>query len=92
MTQVTVRLPAVLTQLVSCDRNVEVSGRTVGDALQDLVRQQPALSLHLFDDGGSLRRLVLCFCNQDGVRDARDLGRELKPGDTITIVNSVAGG
>ena len=92
MTRVTVRLPSVLTQLLSCDRRIDVCGRTVGDALRDLVEQQPGLSLHLFDDTGSLRRLVLCFCNQDDVRGQEGLDRVLQPGDTITIVNSVAGG
>ena len=92
MTRVTVRLPPVLTQLLSCDRRIDVCGRTVGDALRDLVQQQPGLALHLFDDTGSLRRLVLCFCNQDNVREQGGLDRVLEPGDTITIVNSVAGG
>lgn len=92
MTRVTVRLPPVLTQLLSCDRRIDVRGHTVGDALRDLVEQQPGLGLHLFDDTGALRRLVLCFCNRDNVRGPEDLDRVLEPGDTITIVNSVAGG
>ncbi len=92
MTRVTVRLPPVLTQILSCDRRIDVCGHTVGDALRDLVNQQPGLALHLFDDTGSLRRLVLCFCNQDDVRGEDGLARVLQPGDTITLVNSVAGG
>ena len=92
MTRVTVRLPPVLTQLLSCDRRIDVCGHTVGDALRKLVEQQPGLALHLFDDTGALRRLVLCFCNQDNVRGQEGLDRVLQPGDTITIVNSVAGG
>ncbi len=92
MTRVTVRLPPVLTQLLSCDRRIDVCGDTVGDALRDLVEQQPGLALHLFDDTGSLRRLVLCFCNQDDVRGQEGLDRVLRPGDMITIINSVAGG
>jgi molybdopterin converting factor small subunit len=56
------------------------------------VAQQPGLALHLFDDTGSLRRLVLCFCNQDNVRGREGLDRVLQPGDTLTILSSVAGG
>lgn len=90
--RVTVRLPPALRELVACERSVEVSGHTVGDALRDLVEQQPALALHLFDETGALRRLVLCFCNHEDLRGAGGLERVLEPGDTITLVNSVAGG
>ena len=90
--RVTVRLPATICQLLSCDRQIEVCGRTVGDALHDLVAKQPGLALHLFDDVGELRRLVLCFCNQDNIRGTEGLQRVLQPSDTLTIVNSVAGG
>ena len=92
MTRVTVRLPPVLSELTACERRIEVDGRTVGDALRELVDRRPALSLHLFDESGNLRRLVLCFCNEDNIREDQDFARELRPGDTITIVNSVAGG
>jgi molybdopterin synthase sulfur carrier subunit len=92
MAQVTVRLPPALSQLLGCDRRIEVSGRTVGDALHDLVKKEPGLALHLFDDTGSLRRLVLCFCNQDNIRGQEGLDRVLADEDMITILNSVAGG
>jgi molybdopterin converting factor small subunit len=92
MAQVTIRLPPALSQLLSCDRRIEVCGRTVGDALHDLVKKEPGLALHLFDDTGSLRRLVLCFCNQDNIRGQEGLDRVLADEDMITILNSVAGG
>ena len=92
MIRVTVRLPPVLTQILSCDRRIDVCGHTVADALRDLVNQQPGLALHLFDDTGSLRRLVLCFCNQDNIRGQEGLDRVLADEDMITILNSVAGG
>ena len=92
VTGVTVRLPPVLCELVSCERKIEASGHTVGDALHDLVRREPGLALHLFDDSEALRRLILCFCNRDNIREREDLDRVLRPGDEITIVNSVAGG
>ena len=46
----------------------------------------------VFDETGSLRRLVLCFCNQEQVRGAEGLARVLETGDSITIMGSVAGG
>jgi adenylyltransferase/sulfurtransferase len=92
MTPVTVRLPPALCELLACDRRIEVHGQTVGDALNDLVKKEPGLGLHLFDETGALRRLVLCFCNQENIRDREGLDQSLASGDEITIINSVAGG
>jgi molybdopterin converting factor small subunit len=90
--RVTVRLPRVLSELTSCERRLEVAGETLGEALGDLVQKEPALAHHLFDDTGALRRHVLCFCNAVAGPSRADLDHPLDSGDTITIVNSVAGG
>lgn len=88
----TVRLPRVLSELTSCRRLIDVTGDTLGEALGDLVRKEPALAHHLFDDTGAVRRHVLCFCNEVAARSRAELDHPLRAGDTIAIVNSVAGG
>jgi molybdopterin synthase sulfur carrier subunit len=92
MPGVTVRLPRVLCELTSCERQVDVTGETLGEALDDLVRKRPALGQHLFDDTGAVRRHVLCFCNEVAAPNRAELDQPLAAGDEITIVNSVAGG
>lgn len=92
MSRVVVQLPRVLTDLLACDAAIGVEGATVREALDDLVRREPALGLHLFDEGGRLRRHVLCFWNEVQARDRADLEQALRDGDRLTIVNSVAGG
>lgn len=92
MSKVTVQLPRVLADLVSCERRVVVEGATVAEALQDLVRRHPEFGLHLFDDTGALRRHVLCFCNEVTTQTRAEQGRALVEGDKLTLVNSVAGG
>lgn len=89
---VTVRLPAVLAEISGGERRIEVAGATLREALSDLVRQRPGLALHFFDDAGTLRRHILCFHGDDYAREDGDLDRPVVPGDTITILNSVAGG
>ena len=92
MNGVQIKLPAVLAQMVDGERTFDVWGASVGEALDDLVRQRPALSIHLFDEAGQMRRHIVCFCNDRYTKGARALEAPLEPGDTITILNSVAGG
>ena len=90
--QITVRLPRVLANLTGCEQEISVSGDTVAAALDDLIRQYPALGLHVFDDTGALRRHVLCFRNEVAVHSRAELDQLLSVGDHLTLVNSVAGG
>ena len=90
--EIIVRLPRVLADLTACERRIPVRGTTVAEALEDLVRRQPALGLHLFDDGGTLRRHVLCFRNEVAVTSRAELSQPLVAGDQLTLMNSVAGG
>ena len=71
---------------------VEVDGKTVGELLANLTSQYADLRKHLYTEEGRLRSFVNVYVNDD---DIRYLDREqtpLKPGDTISIVPSVAGG
>ena len=92
MVGVTVRLPAVLAEMVEGQRRFEVAGDTIGEVLRDLVRQRPGLAVHFFDDRGAVRRYILCFHNEEYVRGRRSLELPVRPGDVITILGSVAGG
>ena len=92
MGEVTVCLPPVLAQMVDGERRFSVHGDTIGEALQDLVRQRPGLGQHFFDDAGAIRRHILCFHNEVYARGREGVERPITPGDTITILNSVAGG
>jgi molybdopterin synthase sulfur carrier subunit len=87
-----VRVPRVLAELTGCERRLHVAGTTVAEALTDLVRQRPAIRIHLFDDTGELRRHVLCFRNQVAVEQRTELSDRVAPGDELTLMNSVAGG
>ena len=89
---VTVKLPLLLSQLLGGSRTISVSGGTIGQAIDDLVEQRPTLGIHLFDESGQLRGNVLCFCNELCSRGRGGLDLPVEPGDTITILNSVAGG
>lgn len=84
---VVVLLPSLLAAEAGGRREFELEAQTVGDALRGL----PVADL-LFDERGELRRLVNVYV--DGV-DARGHGgveAKLAEGQTLRIVQAVAGG
>lgn len=92
MPRVTLQLPAVLAPMSGGEREIELEGATVAEALADLVRTRPALGVHLFDESGAVRQYIACFHNEAYVLASEGLSRRLEDGDRITILNSIAGG
>ena len=43
-------------------------------------------------EGTSVRRFINVFVNEDNIRDKKELDTELKNGDTVSILPSIAGG
>ncbi|UCB43075.1 MAG: MoaD/ThiS family protein [Dehalococcoidales bacterium] len=72
--------------------NLEVNGSTVGQCLDDLIRQYPESRNWLFDEGGLLR-VVISINNIETVTlDKEGLDRILKAGDELQIFAVVSGG
>jgi adenylyltransferase/sulfurtransferase len=87
-----IRVPTPLRPYTGGAKEVEASGATVAAALEDLVQHHPDLKRHLFDDAGALRSYVNVFLNDDDVRSLQGEATELKPGDRLMIIPSIAGG
>jgi molybdopterin converting factor small subunit len=70
---------------------VEVSGRTVGDCLEDLVQQYPGMKEGLFDKKGKLLNVVEVYVNNESAYP-EELAKSVKNGDEIQIILMLAGG
>lgn len=92
MPSVSVHLPSGLARVADLSGPVSVPAMNVTDALATLVDRAPGLRAHLFDDAGRLRNYINVFVNDRHVRDVRRTACRLGPGDSITIVASIAGG
>ncbi|HJR88500.1 MAG TPA: MoaD/ThiS family protein [Acidimicrobiia bacterium] len=92
MARAVVRLPRLLEPAVGTVRQVEVTGSTIGEAITDLLRQQPTLQVHLFDEQNHLRPHVLCFHNGTPDRDVTHGTAPLSDGDEIVFLQAVSGG
>jgi MoaD family protein len=86
-----IKIPTPLRGFTNNQAQIEVSGTTVGAALNDLVTQYPDLRQHLFN-GGELRNFVNVFVGDEDVRFLNGLNTELQEGDNLRIIPSIAGG
>jgi molybdopterin converting factor small subunit len=83
---VVVVLPAILAREARSKR-FELEAETVGDALRAL----PVSDL-LFDERGALRPLVNVYVDGIDMRDRGGVDAPLAPGQTLRVVQAVAGG
>lgn len=87
-----VLIPTALRQFAGKNDSVEVSGATVGDVMNALTSQHPDLRKQLYNDEGKMRSFVNVYLNDEDIRYLNKDKTEVKDGDTLSIVPSIAGG
>src|SRR5450432_1440993 len=85
-------IPTPLRQYTGKQDTVELAGATVGEVLHSLTSQFGDLRRHLYNDEGKLRSFVNVYVNDDDIRYLDKEATQLKDGDTVSIVPSIAGG
>jgi sulfur-carrier protein len=87
-----VRLPTVLRQHAGGQASVKANGGTVGEVLEDLVRQFPLLAGQVLTDDGAMHKFINVYRNDDDVRYLEKLDTKVSDDDIISILPAVAGG
>ncbi len=80
-----------LQRVVETEGPLVLSGCTIGECLQDLMRQYLAARDLLFDDRGRLVRQVFVFVNEENLSQPR-METPVKDGDTLIIASLITGG
>ncbi|MCS6798856.1 MAG: MoaD/ThiS family protein [Myxococcota bacterium] len=88
---ITVRIPTPLRTLTGGQDEVQASGRTVAEVLDDLEARFPGIKARLCDERG-VRRFVNIYANEEDIRFLDNLQTELRDGDSLSIVPAIAGG
>src|SRR5687767_10735056 len=88
----TIHIPTPLRPFTDKLESVEVNGATVGELLADLTKKYDGLRKHLYSDDGKLRNFVNVYLNDEDIRYLQREQTPVKPGDSLSIVPSVAGG
>ena len=87
-----VRIPPVLRQQAGNQKKVEVTGVTVGEALESLLGQYPGLREQVFTEDGTLNRFVNVYVNGRDVRYEQELETPVGENDEIILLPAMAGG
>ncbi len=87
----TIKIPTPLRAYTDGLATVNVTGATVGEALNDLTDQYTELRPHLFNDA-ELRNFVNIFVEDEDVRFLDGLDTEIEDGTSLRIIPSIAGG
>ncbi len=92
MPSVTVTLPSLLDPATGGVRELTASGKSLREVFADLVKREPRLKRHLFNESGKLRRHVLCFHNGTNTRWLDGWDEPVADGDTVLFMQAVSGG
>jgi adenylyltransferase/sulfurtransferase len=89
----TIFIPTPLRPYAGGEPSVEVSGATVGGALEALTEAHPGLRNQLYSSEGKLRAFVNLYLNDEDVRYLpAGESTPITAADTLSIIPSIAGG
>jgi len=89
---VKVIIPTPLRAYAGKQESVELQAATVAEALSGLTSKFGDLKKHLYTEDGRLRSFVNVYVNDEDIRYLQKDQTQLREGDTISIVPSIAGG
>lgn len=69
-----------------------VEGRTVGEALQAVFAQHPALRSYVVDDQGAVRTHVVVFADGMAIKDRKVLSDAVSETSEIFVMQALSGG
>jgi molybdopterin synthase sulfur carrier subunit len=92
MSTVTVKIPTPLRPITGGQSELKMEAATVGEILRKLDSQYKGFGDRVLDGGSHVKRFINVFVNEDNIRDKKELDTELKNGDTVSILPSIAGG
>ena len=87
----TVRIPPTLRPEVGGSRQVEATGGTVREVLEDLTSRYPALRAQIFEDG-DIAPFVNVYVEGEDVRTLDGIETPVREGATVILLPAMAGG
>src|SRR5262245_32042760 len=89
---ITIVIPTALRAFAGGKTELAVEASTANEALQELTSEFPELRKHLYADEKSLRNFINVYVGDEDIRHLNGLETPIKPGESVLIVPSIAGG
>ena len=89
---VTVKIPTQLRTLTGGSSEVQGSGDTLAELIDDLENSHPGIKERLVDESGTLRRFVNVYLGDEDVRFLDGIETRVAEGGSVSIIPAVAGG
>jgi sulfur-carrier protein len=87
-----VRVPSALRTLTGGNADVDVTARTVRDAIAELDKRHPGIAARLLDGAGAVKPFIRIFVGSEDIGALSGLDTPLGERDEIAIVPAIAGG
>ncbi len=88
---ITVRIPPFLYKYTNGKQVAEVEGSTVGQCLDQLIKQFPGIEDVIFDKDGKLKYWLNIYVNRESCYP-EELAKPVKDGDELDIIPVISGG
>jgi molybdopterin converting factor small subunit len=88
----TLVLPQALRGLAAGAKQLRLPGDTVGEVLDSLAADHPALARRIRDEQGQLRRFVNVYVDGADVRHCGGIQADVRAESEVLVLPSVAGG
>jgi molybdopterin converting factor small subunit len=90
--KVIVEIPSALRRFTDGAGRIECEGANLPGVLENLGTKHPAITQHLRDESGQVRRFINIYVNDEDVRFLGGDAYQFRDGDQVLIVPSIAGG
>jgi molybdopterin synthase sulfur carrier subunit len=90
--KITVEIPTALRRFTEGVQTIECSSTTLPELLGEIETRFPAITKHLRDDTGQIRRFINIYVNEEDIRFLGGNDYQFREGDRVLVVPSIAGG
>ncbi|PJA78293.1 MAG: molybdopterin synthase sulfur carrier subunit [Nitrospirae bacterium CG_4_9_14_3_um_filter_51_5] len=87
-----VRIPTPLRPMTGGKSEVELTGNTVSEIIENLGSAHPGIKERVYDEQGEVRRFINIYVNEEDIRFLTGKDTPLKDGDEVSIIPAIAGG
>ena len=85
-------IPTPLRKFTNNQKDVQVKGQTVIEAINDLINEYPEIGNNILNDDGSIRNFVRVFIGDEDIQALKNEDTAIREDAVISFIPAIAGG